>query len=326
MKAIIVQSPGGAEQLKLGKTEEPIPKKNELLVKVEAMALNRADILQRQGKYPPPKGASKTLGLEISGTVSGAGHGVTKHKIGDKVFGLVPGGGYAEFCVINGSMANKIPGNLSFEQAAAIPEVFLTAYQSLISIAKLKKGERVLIHAGASGVGTAAIQIAKEIGAEVFVTASKEKHKICFELGADEAIDYKSENFYEKVSNLTNNNGVDVIIDFISAPYFKDNIKSLAVDGRLIILASLGGGKIDDFDLRQILTKRLSIIGSTLRARSLEYQINLNKEFINFAYEKFESGKLRPVIDKIFNWKEVAIAHQYMEANKNAGKIVLKIG
>ncbi len=325
MKAIIVQAPGGTEQLKLGNTEKPIPGKNQLLVKVEATALNRADILQREGKYPPPKGASEILGLEISGVVSEIGAEVTKHKIGDRVFGLVPGGGYAEYCLINESMANKIPTNLSFEQAAAIPEVFLTAYQSLISIAKLKKGETVLIHAGASGVGTASIQIAKEIGAKVFVTASKEKHKICFDLGTEEAIDYKNENFSERVSNFTNSKGVDVIIDFISAPYFKDNIKSLAIDGRLIILASLGGGKVDEFDLRIILSRRLSIIGSTLRARSLDYQKNLNRELINFAYEKFNNGNLKPIIDKVFSWKDVAEAHQYMEANKNIGKIVLKI-
>ncbi len=325
MKAIIVQSPGGAEQLKLGAAEKPVPRKNELLVKVEATALNRADILQRQGKYPPPKGASNILGLEISGTVVDIGNEVAKHKIGDKVFGLVPGGGYAEYCIINELMANEIPAKLSFEQASAIPEVFLTAYQALILLAHLKKGETILIHAGASGVGTAAIQIAKEFGAKVFVTASKEKHKICFDLGADEAIDYKNEFFSDKILSLTNNNGVDVIIDFISAPYFKDNIKSLASDGRLIILASLGGGKVDEFDLRQILIKRLSIIGSTLRARSLDYQVNLNHDFINFANDKFNSGKLKPVIDKVYNWKDAAEAHRYMESNKNIGKIVLKI-
>ena len=146
-----------------------------------------------------------------------------------------------------------------------------------------------------------------------------------FELGAEKVIDYKNENFSEKISNFTNSNGVDVIIDFISAPYFKDNIKSLSTDGRLIILASLGGGKVDEFDLRQILIKRLTIIGSTLRARSLEYQINLNKTFMNFAYDKFEDGRLKPIVDKVYDWKDVSEAHQYMEANKNSGKIVLKI-
>ncbi len=160
---------------------------------------------------------------------------------------------------------------------------------------------------------------------KVFVTASKEKHKICFMLGADEAIDYKNESFSEIVSNLTNSKGVDVIIDFISAPYFKDNIKSLATDGRLIILASLGGGKVDEFDLRQILSKRLSIIGSTLRTRRLDYQISLNKKLINFAHDRFIDGRLKPVIDKIFSWKDAAESHRYMEENKNTGKIVLKI-
>ena len=325
MNAIIVKMPGKSEQLKLSKVPKPIPSAKELLIKVEATALNRADILQRQGKYPPPKGASETLGLEVSGVVTEMGPEVTKYKEGDKVFGLVPGGGYAEYCVIHESMANKIPEILSFEEAAAIPEVFLTAYQALITLAKLKKEEAVLIHAGASGVGTAGIQIAKEIGAKVFVTASKSKHHICIKLGAEKAIDYKNENFAEKILDFTHGNGVNVIIDFISAPYVKDNIKSLAIDGRLVILATLGGGLVEEFDLRQILIKRLSVIGSTLRSRSLDYQINLNSNFINFAFEKFNNQKFKPIIDKIYDWKDVAEAHEYMEANKNIGKIVLKI-
>ncbi len=325
MKAIIVETPGGADHLKFGEVEKPKPKQNELLVKVKATALNRADILQREGKYPPPKGESEILGMEISGIVSEVGLRVTKHKVGDRVFGLVPGGSYAEYCVINESMANSIPSNLNFEEAAAIPEVFLTAYQALILLAKLKRGESILIHAGGSGVGTAAIQIAKEVGAKIFITASKQKHSICKELGADFTIDYHTENFREKIDEITNGNGVDVIIDFISGPYFKDNIESLSIDGRMILLASLGGGKVDEFDLRKILSKRLSIIGSTLRARNLDYKTKLNLELMNFAFEKFQNKKLKPVIDKIFNWEEVIEAHKYMEANKNTGKIILRV-
>lgn len=325
MKAIIVEKRGGAEQLKMGKWRKPECGENEILVEVKATALNRADILQREGKYPPPVGASPILGLELSGIVEDLGARVFKWKKGDRVFGLIPGGGYAEYAVIHENMAMQIPGNLSFEEAAAIPEVFLTAYQSLIWLGELKAGEFVLIHAGASGVGTAAILLARELGAKIIVTVSSEKHKICKELGADLTIDYKSQNFKEEVLKFTNNYGADVIIDFIGGPYFKHNIESLTRDGRLIQLATLGDGKVEDFDMRQILVKRLKIIGSTLRSRSLDYQIQLTKEFKDFAYEKIKKGIIKPVVDKVFNWKDVAEAHKRMEENKNIGKIILKI-
>ncbi len=325
MKAVIVKKPGGAQELKIGEVETPVPKENELLVKVFAAALNRADILQREGKYPPPAGASEILGLEIAGEVYSTGNKVKKWKKGDKVFGLLPGGGYAEYAVINESMANLIPPGLSFEEAAGIPEVFLTAFQAIVWHAKLQKDEKILIHAGASGVGTAAIQIAKMIGAEIFITASKEKHQICRKLGADHTIDYKSEDFVQRIRELTDNNGVDVIIDFVAGPYFGRNLNSLRRDGRLSVLATLGGGIADDADIRQILVKRLTIIGSTLRSRTIEYQAGLNREFMLFSADKFEKGFIKPVIDKVFDWNDASEAHLYMEANKNTGKIVLKI-
>ena len=287
--------------------------------------MNRADTLQRMGKYPPPKGASPILGLEIAGEISELGSEVDNWKVGEKVFGLIPGGGYAEYAVINSEMAMPVPENFSMHKAAAIPEVFLTAYQALVWYGKLDKDKTVLIHAGASGVGTAAIQIAKEIGANVFVTASAAKHETCLQLGAEKAIDYKSEKFDKKILEYTNGKGADVIVDFISGPYFKQNLDSLNVDGRLILLATLGGGQVDEFDMRKILVKRLSIIGSTLRSRTLDYQIKLTKEFSSFALERFKDGKLKPVIDSVFNWDEAAKAHKYMEENKNIGKIVLNI-
>ena len=222
-------------------------------------------------------------------------------------------------------MANSIPHGLSYEEAAGIPEVFLTAYQALVWHTKLQKDEKILIHAGASGVGTAAIQIAELIGAEIFITASKEKHKICRELGAVHTIDYKSEDFAESIREITQNSGVDVIIDFVAGPYFARNLNSLRRDGRLAILATLGGGKTDDADIRQILVKRLTIIGSTLRSRTIEYQAGLNQDFMLFSADKFEKGILKPVIDSVFDWKDTAKAHLYMEANKNMGKIVLNI-
>lgn len=325
MKAIIVKNPGDADQLTLGDWEQPVCGENEILVKVKATALNRADILQREGKYPSPVGTSPLLGLEISGIVEEAGSRVFKWKKGDKVFGLLPGGGYAEYAVMHEDMAMEIPPNLTFEQAAAIPEVFLTAFQSLIWLGELKAGEFVLVHAGASGVGTAVIQLAREIGARIIVTASKEKHKICKELGADLTIDYKTQNFKDEVLKFTNNYGADVIIDFIGGSCFKQNIESLTRDGRLIILATLSGGKVEDFDMRQILVKRLKIIGSTLRSRSLDYQIKLTKEFKVFAFDKIRKGTIKPVIDKVYNWQDVAEAHKRMESNKNSGKIILTV-
>ncbi|MDX5421644.1 MAG: NAD(P)H-quinone oxidoreductase [Hymenobacteraceae bacterium] len=325
MRAILVKEPGGPEQLVLGEYEQPLPNPYELLVKVHATALNRADTLQRQGKYPPPKGASPLLGLEIAGEVVEAGLKCTRFKKGDKVFGLLPGGGYAECAIIHEEMAMPVPQNLSMEEAAAIPEVFLTAYQALAWLGKLQAGERVLIHAGASGVGTAAIQLARAMRAEVLVTASEQKLEACRKLGASRAINYKEVPFEDEVLAHTNGEGVDVIVDFVAGPYFKQNIECLRQDGRLVLLASLGGGKVEGFDLRQILIKRLQLIGSTLRSRSKEYQIRLTQEMSAFAMPLFADGCMWPVVDSVFNWKDVAAAHRYMEENKNIGKIVLKV-
>lgn len=325
MRAIIVEKPGEAENLKIGTWDKPPLEEKEILVKVAATALNRADILQRMGKYPPPKGASPILGLEIAGTVDSCGPGCTTWKKGDRVFGLIPGGGYAEYAVIHEDMAMEIPNKLSFTEAAAIPEVFLTAFQAIKWIARLTEEEIILIHAGASGVGTAAIQIAREIGSKIIVTASEKKLKTCLDLGADLAIDYTKGPFIESVLEATNNKGVDVIIDFIAASYFNQNIDCLNTDGRMVLLATLSGGLVDGCDLRKILAKRLSITGSTLRSRSRDYQIKLTRQFSEFALPLFQKGLLTPVVDSIFNWNKVVDAHKYMEANKNIGKIVLKI-
>ncbi|MEM6845658.1 MAG: NAD(P)H-quinone oxidoreductase [Bacteroidota bacterium] len=327
MKAILIKSPGGTDQLYLGEYETPEPAPDEVLVKVHATALNRADILQREGKYPPPAGASPILGLEMSGEVVEVGDEVTKWKVGDKVFGLLPGGGYAEYVVIHQNMAMEIPENLSFEEAAAIPEVFMTAFQAVHWLGKLQPSERVLIHAGASGVGTAAIQLAREMGAgDTIVTASEAKHGTCRDLGAHYAIDYKNRDFREEVKEITDGEGVDVIIDFIAAPYFERNISVLRTDGRLIMLALLGGTHLEQFNLGNLLRKRIQILASTLRSRSRDYQIRLTKAFSEFAIARFQQGKLRPVIDQVVDWQEVQAAHQRMESNQNTGKIVLKIG
>jgi tumor protein p53-inducible protein 3 len=326
MRAIIINKYGGPEQLQLGEWPNPEPGDKEILVKIAATAVNRADIQQRMGKYPPPEGASPLLGLEMAGTVAGTGSGACRWKEGDTVCGLLPGGGYAEYAVIHKDLALPVPKGMSMIEAAAVPEVFMTAFQAVNWIAGLKKGEWILVHAGASGVGTAATQLAREMGAGgIIVTASGPKHETCRAMGADFAIDYKNEDFADAVKEHTENRGVDVVIDFIAAPYFTRNLEVLRTDGRLVILAFLGGVKPEGVNLVPVLTKRLQIIGTTLRSRSLEYKIELARDLYNFAWERFEEGRLEPVIDRVFALGDAAEAHRYMEEDKNSGKIVLTV-
>lgn len=327
MKAVLVEKPGGREQLMIGEYPKPTPADDELLVKVHATALNRADISQREGKYPPPPGASPILGLEMAGVVEEVGKNCEGGwKPGDRVFGLLPGGGYAQYAVIPDKMAMPVPEGFTFEQAAAIPEVFLTAYQCLFWVGRLKQGETVLIHAGASGVGTAAIQLVKSVGAIPLVTVgSEEKRRFCLDLGADHAFNYKEGEFADKVLAATKNRGVQLVLDFVGAPYWKQNLSVLAMDGRLVLISMLGGSRLDDASLGQVLAKRLQISGTTLRTRSLDYKQDLTREFASFALPRFVSGELKPVIDRIFPWEEVREAHRYMEENRNIGKIVLRV-
>lgn len=327
MKAILLKEFGKPENLYLGETEKPTIAENEILIKTRATALNRADTLQRKGMYPPPPGASPILGLEMAGEIVEIGKNVCRWKISDRVCGLLAGGGYAEFVKIHESLAMPIPDNLNFEEGAAIPEVFLTAFQAIKWIAKLKEEESILIHAGASGVGTAAIQLAQLIGSQqIIITASKGKHEICKKLGAHHTIDYKTEDFAKKVKEITNGKGVNVVIDFLAASYFQQNLSALSVDGRMVLLALMGGIQMPEANLLNILKKRLQITGSTLRNRDLDYKIALTKDLQQFTWQHFETGKLKPVIDSVFDWQNVAEAHHYMEGNKNRGKIVLRVG
>jgi tumor protein p53-inducible protein 3 len=325
MLAVQLQQFGSPDQLYIGEFPTPEPSAYQIRIRVKATALNRADLLQREGKYPPPAGESPILGLEIAGEVEKLGSKVQKWKIGDRVCGLLAGGGYAEYAVIHEDLAMPIPANLDFVAAAAIPEAFLTAFQSLIWIAKLQAGESVLIHAGASGVGTAALQLARLIGAKAYVTASAEKHAICKSLGAEYSIDYKSENFAPRIQSLTEGRGVDVVLDFLGASYLEGNLQALGMDGRMVLLAIMGGAQAPGINLGMVLMKRLSINGSTLRARTLSYKAKLTHEFMNLTWAHFATGQLYPVVDTVFPWTEVANAHQYMEENRNQGKIVLSI-
>lgn len=325
MRAVMVDEPGGPEHLSIGMMATPIPDDNEILVRVEATALNRADLMQREGKYPPPPGVSPILGLEMAGTIVDVGADCPDWNVGDRVCGLLAGGGYAEYAVIHCDLAIPIPPSLSFEEAASIPEVFLTAHQALYWHGEIRAGMRVLIHAGASGVGTAAIQLVRAAGAVPFVTASRAKHETCLKLGAEAAIDYRSDDFAERVASLTNGEGVDVVVDFIGAPYMIQNVNSLAVDGRIVLLATLGGSHVEDLDLRAFFRKRATLTASTLRNRDLGYKIRLTRDFASTNMTLFENGTLKAVVDRVYDWSDVADAHRYMSENRNAGKIVLRV-
>lgn len=324
LKAVLVNKE--SQSLYIGEAEKPVPGPGELLIQVKATALNRADLLQKRGAYPPPAGASAILGLEMSGVVEETGADTEGWSIGDRVFSLLPGGGYAEHAVIPASMAMRIPGSMSFEEAAAIPEVFLTAYLNMFTLGGLKTGETILIHAGASGVGTAAIQLAREAGARPIITAgSEDKRRLCLSLGAELAIDYKDGPFAPKVKEATGGQGVQLIFDFIGAPYWEQNISSLAVDGKLILIGTMGGAAVPNVNLGKILFKRIHIIGTALRSQPPEKKAALTKQFSDFALSRFEDGRLKPIIDSVWDWTEVNEAHARMEQNKNAGKIILRI-
>ncbi|MFK7949286.1 MAG: NAD(P)H-quinone oxidoreductase [Saprospiraceae bacterium] len=326
MRAVLQKQIGGAETLYIGQTETlSAPENDEILVKVHTTALNRADILQREGKYPAPEGESQILGLEFAGEIVAIGNRVETLKVGDRVAGLVGGGSYAEFVKTHELQVFKIPDELSFVQATAIPEVFITADYCLTVLSIVDEDSKVLIHAGASGVGTAAIQLAKLYEVEtIYVTASKQKHEACLALGADFAIDYKNEDFVKYIKNKTNEEGVDMILDVVGADYFQRNLDCLAVDGQMVMLAFLGGFKVPNANLIPIIAKRLMIAGVTIRNQNRFFK-EARTDKLKELLPHFVRGELKPVIDSVYDWTEVQQAHEYMENNLNIGKIVLKI-
>lgn len=326
MKAIIMSQPGDASVLQRQEIPEPVPSAHEILVRVHATAVNRADLLQRRGQYPPPPGTREDiLGLEFAGEVETTGQEVTMYQPGDRVMGLLSGEGYAEKIVTHERLALAIPAHLSYEEAAAIPEVFLTAYDALFYRLEIRKGDSILIHAIGSGVGTAALQLAKISGAAVFGTAgSDEKLNRAKDLGLDIAIHYQKENFQEIILQETQDQGVQAILDVVGAAYLEKNLACLATCGKLVCLGLLGGSKAE-INLATILWKRVHIIGTVLRARPLPEKIALTHAFQKHALPLFSSGKIQPVIDKTFPLERAAEAHSYMESNENFGKIVLRI-
>lgn len=325
MKAIVRTGDGGPEVLKLDEIVAPKPAETQLVVDVHATALNRADMIQRRGGYPPPPGDSEILGLEIAGSVAAMGAAVDGFTKGDRVFGLVGGGGYAEQAVIDYRMAMPIPKEWSFEEAAAVPEVFFTANENIFTLGKLSAGETILIHAGGSGVGTAGIQISHHAGAKVFVTAgTAEKIENCKALGAAEGINYKTQDFVNEIRELTDGSGVDVVLDFIGAPYFERNLSILKTQGRLLQVGLIGGSTTD-INLNTLMRNRLHLIGSVMRPQSIDEKIGITQRFTERWLPELKQRKLQPVIDTVFPLSQARHAHEYMEANRNFGKIILKV-
>ena len=326
MTAIEIAEFGPPEGLRPAKRTTPVAQHGEVLIKVAAAGVNRPDVMQRTGNYPPPPGASDIPGLEVSGEVVQVGHGVDSISLGDKVCALVAGGGYAEYCVAPASLSLPVPKNHSMAEAAGLPETFFTVWTNIFQRGGLQGGERILIHGGSSGIGTTAIQLAKAFGARVFVTAgSQEKCKACETLGAERAINYREENFAEIISEETKDQGVDVILDMVGGDYVKPNIASLAVEGRLVQIATLHGPKVPDFNILPIMMKRLTVTGSTLRPRTVAQKAVIADELRAQVWPLLETGAVKVVMDHTFDLVDAAAAHSRMEGSEHIGKIVLTV-
>ncbi len=320
-----METPGDPEVMHLGEVADPVPGPGEVLIRAHATAVNRADTLQRRGLYPPPPGASPILGMEVAGEVEALGEGVEGWRPGDRVMALLSGGGYAERVVAPAGQLMPVPAGLSWAEAAAIPEVFLTAHDNLFTHGRLAAGETVLIHGGGGGVGTAAIQLAHRAGARVLVTAgSSQKLEFSSRLGADAGINHREEDFPARVRELTAGRGVDLILDVMGASYLARNLDALAIEGRLVVIG-LQGGATAEIDLNQMLRRRLSVIATTLRGRPAEQKAGIVRRFVEEALPGFEDGTLRPVVDRVLPLAEAPEAHRAMEAGENVGKLVLTV-
>jgi NADPH2:quinone reductase len=321
MTAIAITSPGGPEVLRPVELPVPVPRPGEILVRVKAAGVNRPDVLQRQGAYPPPAGAPETPGLEIAGEVAALGEGASRYEVGDRVCALVPGGGYAEFAVVHEDNALPVPPGLSFTEAAAIPETFFTVWTNVFDRGRLKEGETLLVHGGSSGIGTTAIMLGKAFGAIVVVTAgSEEKCRACRDLGADLAINYRDQDFVAVLAEK----GIkpDVILDMVGGDYVAKNLKAVAMHGRIVMIAFQKGSRIEA-DWMPIMLKRLTFTGSTLRARSVAEKAEIARALERNVWPLFGAEQLKPIIFRTFPLREAAAAHALMESSEHIGKIVL---
>jgi NADPH2:quinone reductase len=323
MRIVDVAQPGGPEQLVI--VERPLPAvgANDVLIKVAAAGVNRADILQRRGAYPSPPGAPTNPGLEVAGTIAEAGANVTEFKIGDAVCALLQGGGYSEYAAVNVGQVLPVPKGLDLVQAAALPETFFTVWSNVFEFARLKAGETLLVHGGSSGIGVTAIQLASALGHTVFATAgSAEKCRFCESLGAQRAFDYKTQDFVAEALAATGKRGVDVILDMVGGPYLARNLQALAIEGRLVMIATQGGTK-GEIDALRVMQRRLTITGSTLRGREVEFKRSVKERLLETVWPLLEQSKIKPVIDSVHAMQDAAAAHARMESSAHMGKIVL---
>ncbi|MBM3618589.1 MAG: NAD(P)H-quinone oxidoreductase [Alphaproteobacteria bacterium] len=327
MNAISILNPeGGSGELVYGTHPTPKPRRGEVLIRVSHAGVNRADVMQRQGKYPPPEGASPLPGLEVSGRIAALGEGVTQWKIGDAVCALLSGGGYAEYATTDAGWVMKIPDGWSFEEAAGFPEAIITVWMALHVEANIKKEDTLLLHGAASGIGLIATQFANHIGAQVITTASDaRKCAVSLDVGASHSINYREEDFVSRVKSLTKNRGVDVVLDYIGGDYLNKNLSVIAQDGRMISLAFLRGAKVDDFNIAPMLLKRVMWKGTTLRSRSAEEKSLFVRDITHALSPALTAGYMRPRIDSIFKIGDAKKAHIRMEDNLNVGKIILAI-
>ena len=324
MQQVIITEPGGVDKLSFETVAVPEAKADEVLVKVHAFGINRPDILQRQGLYPMPKGVTPVPGLEVAGIVEAIGSDVTKFKVGDKVCGLTNGGGYAEYCVVPESQTLTIPTGVSFTQAAAIPETFFTVWANVFQMGKAKAGETVLVHGGTSGIGTTALMLCKSLGIKTFATVGTDE-KVAAISDLTTAINYKTQDFEQVINEQTDNGGVDVILDMVGAPYLERNLNLLRRDGRLVYIAFLGGRKAKEINLGPIMMKRLTITGSTMRARTTAEKAEIAQGLQATVAPLWAKGECLPMIYKTFKFDQIKDAHAIMDTGEHVGKVVVQI-
>ena len=326
MQYLAVRQPGGPEVLELARGPVPTPGPNEVLIRVLAAGVNRPDVLQRQGAYPPPADASPVVGLEVAGEVVAAGAEVTPLRTGDKVTALTNGGGYAEYCVAPATQCLPWPTGYDAVRAAAIPETYFTVWANLFQHGRLARGESVLVHGGTSGIGVTAIQLAREFGARVYATAgSDEKCAACLALGADGAINYRAQDFAEQLIELTSGAGVNIVLDIVGAPYFERNLRCLMMDGRLVQVSTMQGAKVERLDLGEVMRRRLVITGSTMRPRTTAEKGAIAQALRERVWPVLNGGRCGPMVYATFALADGAQAHRLMESSVHVGKIVLKV-
>ncbi len=323
MRAIAIITPGGPDVLQLVDAPKPVPGLGEVLIRVAAAGVNRPDVFQRKGVYPPPPGASPLPGLEVAGTIAECGDGVRDWKPGDRICALTPGGGYAEFCIAVAAHCLPIPDGWSDIEAASIPETAFTVWGNVFQRARLKAGESILIHGGTSGIGVMAIQLARAMSAIPFATAgTAAKCQACLDLGAESAVNYREQDFTAEILAATGGRGVDVVLDMVGGPYFPKNLEVLAPEGRLVQIATLQGAKVE-LDLRIMMAKRVTLTGSTLRPQSNEAKAAIATALRRQAWPHLDARRVRPVIHEVFPLERAADAHRLMEAGEHIGKIIL---